>query len=62
MELTAITWADKVEVTAMKVISSVAAAPPLPAIAIAAYGKTRPLLISVDDMRWVTSVNFHNAK
>ena len=46
----------------MKVISSVAAAPPLPAIVMAAYGKTRPLLISVEDMRWVGSVKPQNTE
>lgn len=51
IELTAMTWAESVDVTAMKVMSKTPTAPPFPAIVIAAYGKTRPLLISVADMR-----------
>lgn len=45
------TCAESVEVTAMKVIIRMPAAPPLPAIVIAAYGRTRPPLISAEDMR-----------
>jgi hypothetical protein len=46
MEDTAITCADSVEVTAMKVIKRVATAPPFPATAIAAYGNASPLVTS----------------
>lgn len=47
MELTAITCAESVDVTAMNVIRRIAAAPPLPAIVIAAYGRTSPPLTSL---------------
>lgn len=46
------TCADSVDVTAMNVMRRMAAAPPFPAIAMAAYGRTSPLLTSVDVMRW----------
>lgn len=52
IELTAMTCAERVDVHAMKVISRTAAAPPLPAIVIAAYGRTRPLLTSVVVILW----------
>jgi hypothetical protein len=51
MELTAITCAESVDVTAMNVISTIAAAPPDPATVMAAYGRTRPFPTSVVVMR-----------
>lgn len=40
------TCAESVDVHAMKVMRRTAAAPPLPAMVMAAYGRTRPLLTS----------------
>lgn len=46
MLLTAIYSAEEALVTAMKISSNVAAAPPLPSRAIAVFGRTRPAVTS----------------
>ena len=53
IEDTAITCADRVDVTAMKVMMRIPAAPPLPAMVMAKYGSTKPPDISVDVMRYL---------
>ncbi len=49
---TAISSADIAEVTAMKIISKLAPAPPFPSIATAALGSTRPAETCAAGRRW----------
>lgn len=52
IEETAMSCAEKADVTAMKTINRVATAPPLPSNATAAYGTTRPADTSAGAMRF----------
>ena len=51
IELTAMYSAELAEVTAMKISSSVAAAPPFPNNAPAAFGRTNPAVTSASGIR-----------
>lgn len=52
MDETAMIWAERVDVTAMNVMRSTATAPPLPATAMAAYGRARPFVTSELVIAW----------
>ena len=51
MDDTAMNSAEEAEVTAMKIRSRVAAAPPFPSSATAAFGRTRPAVTSASAIR-----------